>query len=207
MHITLLGKMFLNRLFFAINYLFFRKSDFKDIFMHDKSLLGSAMKKLGFSLIELMVVVVILSVLSAVAVPKLFGAIAKSKASELSPAAKTYVKQQNTYIGERHMLGPWSAIGYVSPGMKVSADSSITTNFSYGSGDIKGNGGDASVAIEANSVTVGWVATSRVALDDVPKNSSWTVSIVVDNAGLFRYTATIPTDGEALTPTFTQLGH
>ena len=36
---------------------------------------------------------------------------------------------------------------------------------------------------------------------------SWTVSIVVDNAGSFQYTATVPADGEVLTPTFTRLGH
>ncbi len=175
--------------------------------MHNKSLLGSAMKKQGFTLIELMVVIVIISILSAVAVPKLFGMIAKSKASELSAAAKTYVKLQSTYIGERHMLGSWSVIGYGSPGTKISVDSSLTTNFSYGSGDIKSNGNNVSVAIAANSVTIGWVATSRVALNDVPKNSSWTVSIVVDNAGAFQYAAAVPADGEVLTPTFTQLGH
>ena len=61
MYITLLGKMFLHRLFFAINYLFFKSRIFKDIFMHNKSLLGSAMEKRGFSLVELMVVVVILT--------------------------------------------------------------------------------------------------------------------------------------------------
>ena len=175
--------------------------------MHSKSLLGSAMKKQGFTLVELMVVIVIISILSTIAVPKLFGMIAKSKASELSPAAKTYIKLQNSYIGERHMFGSWAVIGYISPGTRVSTDSSVTTNFYYGSGDIKGNGAEASVAIEANSVTVGWVATSRVALNDVPKNSSWMVSIAVDNAGMFRYTATVPTDGEVLTPTFTQIVH
>ena len=56
--------MFLRRFFFSINYLFL------------------------MTLIELMVVIVIISILNAVAVPKLFGMMTKSKASELSPAAK-----------------------------------------------------------------------------------------------------------------------
>ena len=174
--------------------------------MHKKSLLGSAMKKQGFTLIELMVVIVIISILSAVAVPKLLGMIAKSKASELSPAAKIYIKLQNAYIGERHMLGSWTVIGYGSPGMKISADSSVTSNFGYGGGDIKGNGNDVSIAAETNSVTVGWIATSRVALNDVPKNSFWKISIEVDNTGAIQSVATVPAGGDVLTPTFTLLG-
>ena len=42
------------------------------------------------------------------------------------------------------------------------------------------------------------------------KQIAWTdasVAIVVDNAGSFQYTATVPADGEVLTPTFTRLEH
>ena len=175
--------------------------------MHNTSLLGSAIKKQGFSLVELMVVIVIIAILSAVAVPKLFTMIAKSKASELSPAARTYVKLQDTYISERHMLGSWSVIGYVSPGTKISIDSSVTPNFCYGGGALKGNGADKSIVIEPNSITVSWIATNRAALNDVPQNSPWTVSISVDNTGAFRYTTTVPTGGDVLTPAFTQIGY
>ena len=49
----------------------------------------------GFSLVEIMVVVVILGVLAGVGVPKLFGVIAKSRASEVPIAASTYVNLQN----------------------------------------------------------------------------------------------------------------
>ncbi len=71
------------------------------------------MKKQGFTLIELMVVVVIIGILAAVAVPKLFGMIAKSKASEVGPAAGTYVKLQDAFVSENGTnYGSWKMIGY-----------------------------------------------------------------------------------------------
>ena len=81
------------------------------------------MKKQGFTLIELMVVIVIMGILAAVAVPKLFGMIAKSKASEVGPAAGTYVKLQDAYVAEQGTkVGTWKDIGYVMRN---------TTNFYY----------------------------------------------------------------------------
>ncbi|MBQ3840852.1 MAG: type II secretion system protein, partial [Fibrobacter sp.] len=79
------------------------------------------MKKQGFTLIELMVVIVIMGILAAVAVPKLFGMIAKSKASEVGPAAGTYVKLQDAYFSEKNKFGGWELIGYVAPGGSAGA--------------------------------------------------------------------------------------
>ena len=73
------------------------------------------MEKQGFSIIELMVALVIMGVLAAVAVPKLFGMIDKSKAAEISLAAGTYIKLQDIYSFEHHKGGSWQAIGYKSP--------------------------------------------------------------------------------------------
>lgn len=68
------------------------------------------MKK-GFSLIEIMVVIVIMGVLAAVGIPKLFGQIAKAKAAELLSAAGTYVHLQDVYLHQEHGVGSWIDIG------------------------------------------------------------------------------------------------
>ena len=159
----------------------------------------------GFTLIELLTVIVIMGILSAVAVPKMFGMIAKSKAAEIGPAARTYEKLQDSYIGETHQLGSWTIIGYIGPGSIVATDSTKSTNFCYGGGTLKGGG--ASVTFRGNSgtATVGWIASSLTALNDVAAGSSWTIAVGTDNSGIIRYTATMPPNAEPLTPNFKQL--
>ena len=73
------------------------------------------MKKQGFTLIELMVVIVIMGILAAVAVPKLFAQIDKSKASEVGPAAGTYVHDQDAYVVDQGAIGTFAQIGYEAP--------------------------------------------------------------------------------------------
>ena len=81
------------------------------------------MKKQGFTLIELMVVIVIMGILAAVAVPKLFGMIAKSKASEVGPSAGEYIKLQDAYVAETGVYyGSWELIGFTMP---------TSSNFDY----------------------------------------------------------------------------
>lgn len=62
-------------------------------------------KKKAFTLIEIMVVIVIMGILAAVAVPKLFGMIAKAKAAELLAASGTYVHLQDAYLHQGHGVG------------------------------------------------------------------------------------------------------
>ena len=73
------------------------------------------MKKQGFTLIELMVVIVIMGILAAVAVPKLFAQIEKSKASEVGPAAGSWVHLQDAYAVDQGKTGDFTAIGYEKP--------------------------------------------------------------------------------------------
>ena len=89
------------------------------------------MKKQGFTLIELMVVIVIMGILAAVAVPKLFGMIAKSKASEVPTAAGTWINLQDAYVTESNALGDWNQVGYTGPGKRNSTSSYSSANFDY----------------------------------------------------------------------------
>jgi len=162
------------------------------------------MKKQGFTLIELMVVIVIMGILAAVAVPKLFGMIAKSKASEVGPAAGTYVKLQQAYFSESNKMGGWTLIGYVGPGeSKANVNgSSETTNFKY-YGSI-----NASSSQEATGDgQQGWGAASIPALNDCTAGSEWKVTVTTDNAVVSFASATPTLAGcKALTPTFDKIG-
>ena len=164
------------------------------------------MKKQGFTLIELMVVIVIMGILAAVAVPKLFGMIAKSKASEVGPAAGTYVKLQQAYFSERSVAGGWQLIGYMAPS---GVAASKTTNFEYTPGSLSVTGETA-----ASSLTTAWEAKNVANLNECPAGKNWTVAVQKSadaNKGTdITFTAKADALGKAgcvaLTPTFDKIG-
>ena len=138
------------------------------------------MKKQGFTLIELMVVIVIMGILAAVAVPKLFAMIAKSKASEVGPAAGTYVHLQDTYFAEKGDTGTGDEISYKAPPTNV---------FAY------------------NVATKGtFTATAQQPLDECASGSTWSV-VGTPGSKTVTYSSTVSTDAcKALTPNFTLIG-
>lgn len=69
----------------------------------------------GFTLIELMVVIVIIGILAAVAIPKMFGMSAKAKASEVGPAVAGWERAQGAYMMETSSGGTWEEIGWEDP--------------------------------------------------------------------------------------------
>ena len=116
--------------------------------------------KRGFTLIEIMVVIVVLGILAAVGLPKLFGQIAKAKASEIPVAAGAYMKLQD---------------GFIAPG------GGTTSYFQYSdclSGDID---------LESLDNAIGLRIASLTGLNDCPAGSLWAVSMSPSNGNSVNY--------------------
>lgn len=143
----------------------------------------------GFSLIELMITIVVMGVLAAIAVPRLFGQMAKAKASELYSSAGSYIHLQDTYNAEyQDRIGSWKIIGYIMPS---------NATFKYYEGPNEGGDPAASTASVEEGESAAWKAVNEVPLNDCNVGSVWQMDVSASNAKAYNleYNVSI-TDGD-----------
>jgi len=135
--------------------------------------------KKGFTLIELMVVIVIIGILAAIAIPKLFGMTAKAKASEVGPAVGTWSKLEQAFVTENGTAGSFKAVGYTPPGDRADNDSEKggTATFEYSS-----TTADKGKAYTNDTTGIAtWQAKNKIALNNCLKDTVWLVNFDRDS--------------------------
>jgi len=175
----------------------------------------STQLKKGFTLIELMVVVIIIGILAAIAIPKLFGMTAKAKAQEVGTTTGTWVKLQQAYSTETGTQGSNARIGFTSPGTPGSITSpatgatakysatSETTYFTY-SNNITGTSVATALATTDTSSTATLTAmTTKSIGNGCDAAKTWTATITASNGQVVAVAN--DTDCAALTPNFANI--
>ena len=85
----------------------------------------------GFTLIELMIVVAIIGILAAIAIPNFLRFQAKSKQSEAKELLSTVYTAEESYFAEQNTYGSLSNSGF-TPSATPKYYTTITSNLTYG---------------------------------------------------------------------------
>lgn len=118
-------------------------------------------KASGFSLVELMVVILVMGALAAVGIPKLFGLTAKAKVTEIHATAGTYIHAQDAYLHGNNVIGNWREIGFAPPASDVFEYSGCVQN------SITPQSGTGSI--------IGMLASNRIKLNDCLAHGAWAI--------------------------------
>jgi len=137
-----------------------------------------------------MVVIVIIGILAAIAIPKLFGMSAKAKAQEVPGAAGTWSKMQAAYLVESGTLGTVTSIAFKHPGATTYIETTNTPFFTYS-------------APSPNGSVATWTAGPAAALNDCTTAQTWTATM--DLNAVVAATVSDLVNCGSLTPNFTKL--
>lgn len=135
-------------------------------------------------ILRLFLILVVVGFVAVMALPKFFGNISISKASEIPVTFQAFAVAQKSYVSSMGRVGTASEIGFDIP---------KSSNFSY-------------YEFGGNGEPVGLVAQSTTSLGDCPKDSKWIISAEKRRFGKINLLCEISSSEkaacEALTPGF-----
>jgi len=165
--------------------------------------------KKGFTLIELMVVIVIIGILAAIAIPKLFGVTAKAKASEVGPASGSWSKMQQAYVSEKSAVGSFARIGYTPPGATATNQSEGATAFFKYTSNLNATDVTSDVPLAGGDLTTGeavWQAENTGNLGDCKTGAGkWVAQVDAETGTATAIVSDVAAECIVLTPNFKSL--
>ena len=150
----------------------------------------------GFTLIELMIVVAIIGILAAIAIPNFLKYQAKSRQSEAKTNLGGIFVAETSYFGERNNYGNFQQVGYALAGSAnrytyrsggadpgTGANGGATTNTNAVDRIPQGVGVccDAEGAVPANNTSQGFTASAAGNLDQDATLDQWHVNDIKQN--------------------------